>query len=211
MIKFTEKFPDHISIDGINYPINTDYRIMAEFETKINNTDISDKEAFSGIISETIKKLFLVIPDTDINKVIKGILKYYRCGKDMPENNSHDGKRIYDYDQDSDQIYAAFFQQYGDDLINSKMHWWEFRAKFLSLTEDTEFVKILQYRCTDISKIKNADERDRIRKLQSYFALKRPGVKKYPSIESRDSAIKNGLQKRFDEVKEKAYAINGKE
>ena len=204
MIKFTAELPRSISIGGADYAINTDYRIMADFETKINNTDISDKEAFAKIIGETISALFTEIPQAPVNEIIDGVLWYYRCGKEPGTNTSGNRKRCYDYDEDSDYIFAAFMQIYGDNLISADMHWWEFRAKFMSLTEETEFVKIMQYRSTNVSRIKNKDEKARIKKLQERFALNSDKKKKFADLESRNEAIKQNLQRRFEEVQKQA-------
>ncbi len=204
MINLTEKLPRSIKIGGAEYPVNTDFRIMTEFETKICSVDISDKNAFAKIIAETISKLFIKIPKADIEEIIKGLLNYYRCGKKPKTGGFFPQKRCYDYKEDANYIYAAFAQQYGDDLVNSKMHWWEFRAKFLGLTDATEFVKIMQYRCTDISKIKNKDERARLKKLQEYFSLGSQNTHKFANVKEREQAMKMRLQKRFKEVKEQA-------
>lgn len=207
MNSFTVELPHSISISGAEYAINTDYRIMADFEMKIANADMSDKTAFAQILSGTVSALFTDdIPKADAQQIIEGLLWYYRCGKeprDVP-NAPRSNKRYYDYDEDSDYIYAAFMQQYGDDLLTSHMHWWEFRAKFMALTEATEFVKIMQYRGTDVSKIKSKEEKSRIKKLQERYALKSQKIQRFASLGDRNEAYKEKLRKRFDEVKQQA-------
>ncbi len=199
MISLTDKLPRSINIDGEEYPVNTDFRIMAEFETKLTTTDISDRKEFIKIFIETISKLFLEIPHADIDKIIEGIMWFYRCGVSSANQsgNSSRAKRCYDYNEDAGYIFAAFYQQYGDDLLNSKMHWWEFRAKFLGLTDETEFVKIMQYRCTDISKIKSKDEKARLKRLQEHYALKENRIK-FADAVHRQSDMRERLKKRFE-------------
>lgn len=204
MNSFTVGLPKFISIGGAEYAINTDYRIMADFETKIANADMSDKTTFSQILSDTVSALFIDLPNADAQQIIDGLLWYYRCGKEPHNTECGSKKRYFDYDEDSDYIYAAFMQQYGDDLITSHMHWWEFRAKFMSLTEDTEFVKIMQYRGTDVSKIKCKEEKLRIKKLQERYALKSQKMQKFATLEDRNEAFKQRLQKRYDEVRRQA-------
>lgn len=206
MIKITAELPRAITIGGAAYAINTDYRIMADFEKKIADADMSDKTAFAKILSETVSALFIDgLPNADAEQIIEGLLWYYRCGKE-PRSTSESGskKRYYDYDEDSDYIYAAFMQQYGDNLLTSHMHWWEFRAKFMSLTDATEFVKIMQYRGTDVSKIKCKEERSRIKKIQERYALKSQKIQKFASLKDRDEAFKEKLRKRYEEVQRQA-------
>lgn len=202
MNSFTVELPRSISISGAEYAINTDYRIMADFETKIANADTSDGTAFGKILSETVSALFIDLPRADVTDIVKGILWYYRCGREPRVSTS--GKRYYDYGEDSDYIYAAFMQQYGDDLLASHMHWWEFRAKFVSLTEDTEFVKIMQYRGMDTSKIKCGEERARIKKLQERYGLRSQKTARSVSLDDRNEAFKEKLRKRYDEVRRQA-------
>lgn len=206
MTRLTAELPRSISIGGAEYAINTDYRIMADFETKINNADISDRNAFARIFQETISALFIDAPRADIRDIVDGILWYYRCGKEPVKKSSSGGssKRYYDYDEDADYIFAAFMQIYGDDLVSSHMHWWAFRAKFMGLTDETEFVKIMQYRGTNVSKIKNKEEKARIKKLQERFALNSQKMQKFESLESRNEAFKRKLQERYAEVKRQA-------
>ena len=199
MTDITEKLPRSITIDGVEYPVNTDFRIMAEFEKKITAADISDRKEFVKIFIDVISKLFQKIPHADIDKIISGVMWFYRCGEDT-ENKSGDpsrAKRCYDYKEDANYIYAAFAQQYGDDLVNSKMHWWEFRAKFIGLTDYTEFVRIMQYRCTDISKIKNKDEKARLKRLQERYALKENRIK-FANAAHRQLDMRERLKKRFE-------------
>lgn len=206
MISFTAGLPRSIEIDGEAYAINTDYRIMADFEMKIANADMANRTAFARVLSETVSALFTEFPKADIQQIIEGVLWYYRCGNAPRDTDgtSRSNKRYYDYGEDADYIYAAFRQQYGDDLITSHMHWWEFRAKFMALTEATEFVKIMQYRGTDTSKIKCREERSRIKKLQARYALKSQRVQKFASLAERNEAYKQKLQRRFEEVQRQA-------
>lgn len=206
MISFTAELPRAIVIDGAAYAINTDYRIMADFEMKIANADMSDKTAFARVLSETVSALFTEFPKADVQQIIEGVLWYYRCGNAPRDTDGtpRSSKRYYDYGEDADYIYAAFRQQYGDDLITSHMHWWEFRAKFMALTEATEFVKIMQYRGTDTSKIKCREERSRIKKLQARYALKSQRVQKFASLSDRNEAYKEKLRRRFEEVQRQA-------
>lgn len=206
MINFTAGLPRSIEIDGEAYAIDTDYRIMADFEMKIANADMANRTAFARVLSETVSALFTEFPRADIQQIIEGVLWYYRCGNAPRDTDGtpRSNKRYYDYGEDSDYIYAAFKQQYGDDLITSHMHWWEFRAKFMALTEATEFVKIMQYRGTDTSKIKCREERSRIKKLQARYALKSQRVQKFASLAERNEAYKQKLQRRFEEVQRQA-------
>lgn len=204
MIAFTSELPRSITIDGADYAINTDYRIMAEFERQIFICG-NDRKKFARLIAETVVKLFIDKPPLgNYGKVIKAMMEYYRCGKPIKKNADTPKtiKRYYDYNEDSDYIYAAFKQQYGIDLVSADLHWWEFRALFMGLTDATEIVKIMQYRGTDVNKIKNKAEKVRIKKLQQRFALAEQNVRKFATLEERNAAFKQRIDERYKEVQE---------
>lgn len=211
MYKLTAELPNSIKIDGKEYAIDTDYRIMADFETEINRTDITDKKAIAKILSKTLSALFKEIPDVPAEKLIEGMLWYYRCGKCPEKSTAKNNFKFYDYDEDADHIFAAFMQQYGDDLISSDMHWWKFRAKFTSLTDTTKFVRIMQYRCADLSLIKDRNERARIKKLQDIYALKSCRISHIHDAGTRNTDMKKRLEKRFEEVRKLSGTAERKE
>lgn len=206
MNSFTAELPRSITVGRAAYAINTDFRIMADFEKKITDADISDKTAFAQILSETVSALFIDgFPKADANQIVEGLLWYYRCGRELPRSSCGGKKvRYYDYNDDADYIYAAFMQQYGDDLLSSHMHWWEFRAKFISLTDAAVLVRIMQYRAIDVSKIKSAEERFRIRSIQERFALKSQKSRRFASLKARDDAFRDKLHRRYEEVRRQA-------
>ena len=74
----------------------------------------------------------------------------------------------------------------------------------MSPTEATEFVKIMQYRGTDVSKIKCREERSRIKKIQDRYALKSQKIQRFASLKDRDDAFKEKLRKRYEEVQRQA-------
>ncbi|MCM1024648.1 MAG: bacteriophage Gp15 family protein [Prevotella sp.] len=78
----------------------------------------------------------------------------------------------------------------------------------MSLTEATEFVKIMQYRGTDVSKIKCKEEKARIKKLQERYALRSQKIQKFATLNDRNEAFRNRLLKRYEEV-QKQLTVNG--
>ena len=84
MSVFTQEPPRFLDIGGKPYRINTDFRIMADFEIRINEVDISDRDTFSRILSETISALFIDKPDVSGNtsEIVSRLMWYFRCGKE---------------------------------------------------------------------------------------------------------------------------------
>lgn len=187
-------YPDSVTVGGVKYPVNTDFRLMMSFELSVQKKGDTEKiirDFYCGNIPE------------DVNGAVNAMIDFYLCGA-KPEGKTGGGsvKRCYAYDEDWKYITAAFRQQYGIDLNKSDMHWWEFSALFTGLTDNTEFVKIMQYRCTDLRKIKNAEEKARIRRLQQRYALEENRVKKYASAAERDAAMLADIKRRHEALKE---------
>ena len=79
---------------------------------------------------------------------------------------------MYSFEYDDGMIFAAFYDQYGIDLNDIEyLHWWKFKAMFDALKADNEIVKIMSYRATDLSTIKDKHERSRIARLQAIYAI----------------------------------------
>lgn len=134
-------------VDGLR--VNFDFRTMVLFELLMQDKEVSEREKLISAI-----ELFYIDLPKDKKTAVDNLLWFWRCGKDVEEENGigKGGKaqKAYCFDQDDDYIYAAFLEQYGVDLQDvESLHWWKFRAMFKSLKADTEIVKVMGYRLTD--------------------------------------------------------------
>lgn len=100
--------------------------------------------------------------------------------------------RSFDFIQDSDLIYAAFWQTYGIDLdaMRGKLHWWKFNALLGGLPSNTRFVEVVQIRLRELPKPNkhNHKEIQELLRLKQEFALK-------ISEEERQQNLQAGFQK----------------
>jgi len=185
--------PDALSVGGKTYAVDTDFRLMMRFELAVQH---DDKEDIAKILAEFYR---YHIPE-DVQSAIDAMTDFYLCGEKKDGGSPSDNslpKRCYAFDEDRKYITAAFRQQYGIDLVHSEMHWFEFSALFAGLTDCTEFVKIMQYRCTDTRRIKNNAEKKRIKRLQQRYALSENKIKHYANIEERDKAMIDDLRRQL--------------
>ncbi|MBU3112005.1 bacteriophage Gp15 family protein [Clostridium lacusfryxellense] len=180
-----------VSVDGVNYAINSDFRTSMLFELMMADKELDDKQR----IENALMLYYPIIPN-DINEAIEQILWFYRCGKNMTKSKgSGSGKsdQIYDFDFDDDYIYSAFLDQYNIDLQDADLHWWKFKALFKSLKEDNEIVKIMGYRSMDLNKIKDKEEKARYKKMKDLYKIQghisKDETEKLGSIEN---ALLNG-------------------
>lgn len=171
-----DPLPSVISIGGYEEPVDTDFRNFIRLE-KFLFQDMPDEKKILKILG----LFFDRIAPQNIKEAVNGILYIYRCGEDAEEKKARAKKNgnvvikqkmIYDYDYDAPYIYAAFLTQYGIDLNEIKnLHWWKFHAMFRSLDSRNKIVEIMSYRATDLSKITDKHQRQRIAEMQRVYAL----------------------------------------
>lgn len=186
--------PDTVTIGGHEYKIRSDFRTSILFELLMQDDDVEPMNK----MAMAIELYFGEYPGKEAPEdVMNAIVWFYRCGRSDKEqkmrrpkkkaendeektqneddeedyDDSHE-TRAYSYDYDDEYIYAAFLAQYGIDLTKVHyLHWWKFRAMFKSLNADCQFVKIMGYRTTRITKNMSKTEKDYIRKMKKIHAL----------------------------------------
>ncbi|MGH4125596.1 MAG: bacteriophage Gp15 family protein [Clostridium sp.] len=180
--------PLEVTIEGVEYSINSDFRTSMLFELMMADNDLDDKQ-------KIIQAIELYYPKTpeNINLAMDQLLWFYRCGKDMVAssgNGKGKSNQIYDFNFDDDYIYSAFLDQYSIDLQDVDLHWWKFKAMFKSLKEDNEIVKIMGYRSIDLNEIKDKEQKTQYKKMKELYKIK--GQVSKNEIEKLDS-IQNAL------------------
>ena len=185
MNMLTDSVPESLTIAGTEYEINTDFRVWLKFEMLL-----SDEVEDSKTTLFDIKKLIFMSelpPDRADEEATEKILWFYRCGK-PEQKGGGSSKKIFDYDYDDGYICAAFMEQYHIDLNKANLHWWKFHALMLSLSENTEFVKIMGYRAIEIKSTMSAAQKAFYQKMKKHYKLP---VKK--EEQQRITAIEDAL------------------
>ena len=163
----TEHLPCELVICGEKYPIKSDFRIWIKFSQFISSGK-RDILELAGIM----QNVFETLPPS-LEETIAAMLLF--CSPVKKRNKSEKGettqKKIYDFDYDAELIYAAFMQQYRVDLCTQNLHWQQFKALFDNLTEETQFVKVMQYRSMDLSKVKDKEQKKFYRKMKQLYML----------------------------------------
>lgn len=181
MFRLDEKFTDEIYIEDVVYQLDLSFdQVLTAFRA------LKDKEMTFYDRLQTYLELLIIgeIPEIEfwipaydaINQLVMteqttGV-RYDLNGDPMPSPNSNK-ESDFDFEVDAKYIFAAFTQAYGIDLIEvqGKLHWTKFVALLNALPSDTVFRQIRQIRSTDLSKIKDKDQRELIRIQQNEFAL----------------------------------------
>lgn len=103
-----------ILASGEYYPIKTDYRVWLRFWRELKNLTPDSVLNF--------KYVFVSYVPHNLQSAFDGCIEFFVNANPLPRAAGGGNVIPYDYDIDSDYIYAAFMQQYGIDLLESDLH-----------------------------------------------------------------------------------------
>ena len=173
--------PKSVIVKGKEYDIYTDFRDYIELQQIL-------KKGTNEQIADYIIGLF--IDDLPFNKVrnqeeandlfveaLNQIVNFFRMGECQEEKDNQEGQKrkrpSFSFDDDMAYVIGAFREAYGIDLVHiGYLHWWEFNALMDSVPETTELKKRIHYRSIDTDKIKDNNEKKRIKAIQKKIAIK---------------------------------------
>lgn len=178
-----DELPEAIEVDGVAYPLNTDFRSGIQCILDFEDQDITDDEKAVLLLRRLYKG---AMPD-NVNEAVRLAVKFLDGGKeDDAENPFGERHRLYSFEKDASLIYAAFQQTHGIDLQSANLHWWQFLALFMDLGADTAFNSLVNLR----RRVKNGDaskeEREQALKMGAVFDL--PEYHEYMNFEENESA-----------------------
>lgn len=164
----TDTLPDCAVIGGKSYPVHTDFRTWIKFMHMIENyTDIIELMTESIILC--FKNKTELPPD--FGAAFSGLVKFCAGSADGVKGGETSKKRIYDFEYDSELIYAAFYHDYGINLTTVHMHWYEFKALLTGLHKDNMFCEVMGYRAIELSTIKDKEQKEFYKKMKRRFKL----------------------------------------
>lgn len=140
------KLPDSIEVAGSFYNIKTDFRLWLNF-SRIVNTKGAVVDDADFIYTDTIP------PAENKKEALEKLLEFFQPKNTLPRSiGESTGGKILDYEIDADLIYAAFYEQYGIDLLATdshghavQMHWHRFLA-LLSGLHNTKLNEVMSWR-----------------------------------------------------------------
>lgn len=91
--------------------------------------------------------------------------------KKREKRNGENGRKVLSFSYDAPYIYAAILSQYGVDLVRENPHWFLFRAMFDGLSEDHKICKIMQYRATRLSDLRDKSMRAFYKAMKRKYQL----------------------------------------
>lgn len=185
-----DKPPKSVDLEGVEYPINSDFRTSIRYEILMGDHTKTDEEIAEEALSLFYGKDILRRPDL-IEAAINKMIWFYCGGKIESEGGSSRGvpqKAAYSFEYDDDRIYAAFVENFGIDLQEVEyMHWWKFRSLFKTLLNGDKLPKIVEYRVVNASKLPK-EQQKYYRDMQEIYKVPEP-----KAVQKKVSAIEEAL------------------
>ena len=193
----TKPLPKTITIDGKEYPIKTDFRVWLEFD-RVISAEIEETEKLVKIITLCLDKEKGAVLPPNCWVLLAELFKFYatdfyKKNEKNTENDNISSVPCFDFEYDGESVFAAFYEQYGIDLIDIPyLHWWKFQALFKGLSEESRIMKIIGYRNVDMNDIKDKNMKKMYQKLKDAYAL--PDTR---TDEEKESAFNDALSNLF--------------
>ena len=182
-----DPLPQSLIVNGIEYPIDTDFRASIRYEL------LPDDESQQAVLS----KLQIYYGDNipqDLLTAIDQVNWFRNCGKTPKKLTgaaAGNGKQAFSFECDSDYVYAAFLAQYRIDLTKIKyLHWWKFMALLESLDHESRIMEIMSFRVARLESL-SREQKKYYQAMQNYFAIPKSEVEQ-EAIKELDEIIMNG-------------------
>ncbi|MCM1579186.1 MAG: bacteriophage Gp15 family protein [Ruminococcus sp.] len=199
-----------IETGGVKIPVDGDFRIMCRYSAAVLR---GDKEAaaecakeffFSGLPDGISgEKAAEIIGDFYAEGLSPGYEKKSNKDDDKAEKIGQTVQPSFDFEEDEGYFFAAFLGEYGINLNEAKMHWFDFCSLFRGLDDECKLKRIIAIRGQSTNDEKTTAGKQRLRKLKKVFGLKLNRPPTFNSLEERDNAMKNMLKRQREMLKEK--------
>lgn len=196
MFRLNSPCISEIEYEGFTYKIDMAFDNILDVVDVINDAEAPEAlklyESLSYLLDGAYASIIDFYDDTFLDGLLEAIrvelieaetqapaVEVDRLGNPLPTAKAakdDDGPTAeYSLSHDATYIYTSFIQAYNIDLHRSfgRLHWQEFNALLRDLPNTTSFGHIVEIRGTDTSKIKDKNEKERIKKLQKQYRLPR--------------------------------------
>lgn len=180
MLSLHAKQKDSIEIDGVKYPIDFNFNVVLANMELSQNKEISDFTKvkaslinYLDVTKETLDKWGFMM-QREIYLTITLKLFEVEPIETKSTTKKNDDKSAYSFSEDADFIFASFLKDYNINLLEkrNKMHWNEFKALFVSLSQDTKMAEVMRIRTWKKSENDSDEYVSQMRELQKVYALK---------------------------------------
>jgi len=166
-----EELPEAIEIDGVEWPINSDFRSCLRVILAFEDDELTGLEKQMILLAN-------LYPERPANTqaAVEKAIKFLNGGK-ADEDDGQPRPRVYSFSKDAELIFAAFYQTHGVDLQSAELHWWKFLALFMDLGADTAFCQLVNLRKRVKTGRATKEERKAAREMGAIFDVPEPDTR----------------------------------
>ena len=138
------ELPEHLEIDGKQYKINADFRVILNIFQAFDDPELTEREK-CFVCVKNLYCDFENIPENDLQTAINQAY-WFVGGGNMPEKNDVQKAKIIDWEQDESLYFPAINKVAGFETRSVKfLHWWTFLGYFNEIGEGL-FSQVLHIR-----------------------------------------------------------------
>lgn len=200
MLSLHSKRNDFIEVDGVDYPVDFSFnRVLANMELS-QDVNISDRTKVQLYLRNYLRMTKLELSETkwsikkmsEIYMMITMMLFKEEVAQVNKKQNKKNDKSVYSFSEDADFIFSSFLKDYQINLLDCRdnMHWDEFKALFVSLSQDTKMAEVMRIRQWKKGEHDSKEYCARMTELQQVYALKQ-SQEEYETIELERQKMAN--------------------
>ncbi|MED1607751.1 Gp15 family bacteriophage protein [Cytobacillus kochii] len=185
MFSLARKLETSIQYKGKEYELDLSFdNVLLLFEL-LNDKDCSEIDKLMIAMNLLFKDSFEFDADEMVevynyimlNMIVQGQKKeeQHDLAGNVIEEDEEERKNLYSLEEDAQYIYASFLQDYKINLFDmqGKLHWLEFNALLVSLSDDTMFKKVIDIRQKEPDRHMSAEDKKKLMELKKMYALKK--------------------------------------
>lgn len=175
------KLPESVEVQGVTYPIRTDFRCILEILTGISDPDSDGQDRAAEVLIGLFPG-FDGMPPEHYEDAIREGLRFINCDSD---DAPHKAPRLVDWEQDYSLMIAPINRVMGKEIrAVEHIHWWTFLAAYQEIGDCT-FAQVVRIR-DHLARGKKLDKSD----MEWYRKNRRLVDFKRKYTEAEDSAAK---------------------
>lgn len=186
-----DRLPDTISVGGARYKIITDFRrwillceLFDEDQLMYGLDGMAAADCAAMLVCPGIRRVLREEPANAVD-FIREIGWFALMGEESRTSQRPTSKsvgrsgsagkntQIFDFEIDSERIFASFWAAYGIDLTSADMHWWKFMALLRCLPRDSAFMQVVGLRGTDTADVADDGLRRQIRRARAAVRIRK--------------------------------------
>ncbi|MBQ7670554.1 MAG: hypothetical protein IJS45_07530 [Clostridia bacterium] len=139
------ELPQSVCINGVDYPVRTDFRDILKILVAFSDPELEDKEKMYVLLF-IFYETFDDIPDTDYEEASKEAIRFIDSGRYDGDDDARKSPVLMDWEQDESIIFPAINKVAGFETRSAEyVHWWTFMGYYMEIV-DGVFSNVLSIR-----------------------------------------------------------------